>query len=280
MNAWLIYDHEGAKRNKDYIDYHYEVGSHHGISFELKYVDEISESAFSEIPSFALVRTIDPQINKMLEEHGIAVYNNSMVSYIANHKGRCIDCISEKTSVPTVKSDVIKPEDDIDEILSEKKGYVIKPASGHGGENVCIISDDKHSAERIKKVHKKDDLILQPFIDGPREDVRVYVIGKQIIAAVKRRAVGTEFRANASLGGDIFKYNLNENERDYVEQIIDIFDFGMVGIDFIIDENGGFVFSEIEDVVGARMLYKTYPEIDILDKYIKYLKDKTLNNNH
>ena len=152
-----------------------------------------------------------------------------------------------------------------------KQGYVIKPASGHGGIGVRRVSDDDSMIVDLEKRTDNDDLILQPFIDGPGEDVRVYVVGKEIIAAVKRRAPEGEFRANASLGGHIERYSLNELEKDYVNQITDIFDFGMVGIDFIIDKNNQFIFSEIEDVVGARMLYKTHPEIDILDRYINYI---------
>ncbi len=268
MNAWLIYDHEGAERNKDYIDYHYEVGSRYGVSFELKYVEDISESVINETPSFAVVRAIRPDINKLLEEKGIPTYNNYKVSYIANHKGRCIDYIKDNTNVPTIPTEVISVDDDIRKVLSGKHGYVIKPASGHGGIGVRRVPDNDSI---IDEELENDDIICQPFIDGPGEDVRVYVIGKEIIAAVKRKAPEGEFRANASLGGHIERYSLNDIEIDYVNQIINQFDFGMVGIDFIIDNNNQFLFSEIEDVVGARMLYKTHPEIDILNRYINHI---------
>ena len=47
----------------------------------------------------------------------------------------------------------------------------------------------------------------------------------------------------------------------------------MAGIDFIIDKNGEFVFNEIEDVVGSRMLYKTHPDMDILDIFFRKLSE-------
>lgn len=274
MNAWLIYDHEGAERNKDYIDYHYEVGSRYGVSFELKYVEDISESVINETPSFAVVRTIRPDINKLLEEKGIPTYNNYKVSYIANHKGRCMDYIKDNTTVPTIPTEVIHStgvKDSIKEVLSDWKSCVVKPASGHGGIGVRRVPDNDSIIDEIEKELENDDIICQPFIDGPGEDVRVYVIGKEIIAAVKRKAPEGEFRANASLGGYVERYSLNDIEIDYVNQIINQFDFGMVGIDFIIDNNNQFLFSEIEDVVGARMLYKTHPEIDILNRYINHI---------
>ena len=50
-----------------------------------------------------------------------------------------------------------------------------------------------------------------------------------------------------------------------------LLDFDFVGIDFILDENGQFLFNEIEDVVGTRTLYKHY-EIDVVQTYLKYIK--------
>jgi len=55
--------------------------------------------------------------------------------------------------------------------------------------------------------------------------------------------------------------------------MIDLFEFDMVGIDFILDDNGNLVFNEIEDVVGARMLYQC-SDIDIVKEYLSYISKK------
>ncbi|MBO6109063.1 MAG: hypothetical protein J6P16_06650 [Eubacterium sp.] len=307
MKAWLIYDPEGADRNSDYIKYHFELGKKYGIEFELIYAgsyhdlpcrggvsdhkkgmsDFAPKFAPDPAPEFALVRTINPDINKYLEDNGIRAYNNYRVSYITNHKGRCIDYVAECTDVPVIPTETITRTGAVSPELIIKKhpGYVIKPASSHGGKNVMRIPADAPCGQLLDSVEVilgHDDLILQPFIEGPTDergrriaaDVRVYVIGRQIIAAVKRQITvgsGSEFRANASLGADVESYNLSAHEISLVEKITDKFDFGMVGIDFILDKNNDFIFSEIEDVVGARMLYKTHPDIDILDKYIRHI---------
>ena len=290
-NAWLIYDREGAERNRDYIEYHHEVGARYDITFNFVYAEDVP-TALSQIeksdteaqhqrgahvyPDFAIVRTIDPELNTMLEKNRIPTYNNSKVSRITNHKYHCIEYIKQNTTVPTIPSTLLTGNDtprypDIIRSLTDRVGDVIKPVSGHGGAGVMRIQESGISENEIKEYLLSGGLVLQPFIDGPGEDIRVYVIGKRIIGAVRRHAMGDEFRANASLGGHIERYTLSEKEIDYVKQIIQCFDFGMVGIDFIIDNNNQFIFNEIEDVVGARMLYKTHPEIDILDNYIRYI---------
>ena len=328
MFAWLIYDHEGAERNRDYIAYHQEVGARYGITFQLVYAEELLSDQAEQIitddsskqdaaearPDFVIVRANRHDINELFEDYGIPTFNNSHVAQLANHKGRCVGYIFENTSVPTISTTVLSaggtgvhiteqgPDsgmvgrdffsyDEAVRFLKEKIGYVVKPAGGHGGAGVCRIPDDSLDAigsrdgltgeeltgyltgEGLKRCLLQDDLILQPFIEGPGEDIRVYVIGDRIVAAVRRRAPEGEFRANASLGGEAESIEPDEILTDYVQQIIEVFDFGMVGIDFIVDKNGNYVFNEIEDAVGARMLYRTRPEIDILDEYIRFIRE-------
>ena len=65
---------------------------------------------------------------------------------------------------------------------------------------------------------------------------------------------------------------LSTEETALVQKIIDAFDFGMVGIDFIFDENGRFLFNEIEDVVGSRTL-SAVSEINIVREYLNFIKE-------
>ncbi|MBO4395950.1 MAG: ATP-grasp domain-containing protein [Eubacterium sp.] len=258
MHAWLMYDSDGAVRNRDYIDYHYDLGRELGIGFDMHIIDELTidrlvDYIADEHPDVAIVRTICPKLNRILESEGVVTHNSYRLSYITNDKKRCIGFIMDNTDVPCVPcKETMEP------------GDVIKPLSGHGGIGVRRATESGSVP---------DGHVCQPFIDGPHEDVRVYVIGKRIVAAVKRTAPKGEFRANASLGGMTSRYELRERDRDYVEQIINVIHDGLIGIDFIIDSDGRFVFSEIEDVVGARMLYKTHPEIDILREYLVWITE-------
>ncbi len=313
MKVWLMYDREGAARNKDYIDYHFELGRELGIDFDLYIIDDLNEGKLvdfigCEHPYVAVVRTICPELNYILESNAVPSVNDYNLSRIANHKGRCIEYVRSHTDVPCVPTRTFHLEKDGSIALPGKEasietltteGDVIKPVSGHGGNGVIRVPAGFHDQDRIRewlaKVLKPspelkadmdsskrtfrdimngqfvNEYVCQPFIEGPREDVRVYVIGKRIVAAVKRSAPEGEFRANASLGGMVSRYELKEKDREYVEKIIDKLHDGLIGVDFIIDSDGQFVFSEIEDVVGARMLYRTHPEIDILREYLEWI---------
>ena len=64
----------------------------------------------------------------------------------------------------------------------------------------------------------------------------------------------------------------NAGKTTVLNRIVEEFDFGLVGIDFIYDE-GRPVFNEIEDVVGARMLY-SLTDIDIADRYLEFILER------
>lgn len=58
-----------------------------------------------------------------------------------------------------------------------------------------------------------------------------------------------------------------------IQKIIDHFDFGLVGIDFLIGHDGELIFNEIEDVVGSRTLSEI-SDINLLEKYVTFIKTK------
>lgn len=268
ITAWLIYDDEGAKRNSDYITLHKQVGERQGISFLLKRAEDLLQNTPCETPDFAIVRTICPALSRKLEDKGILVFNPAFVSEICNDKGKTMDYVAEKTEVPVIPTKRFAGGKLTEELLAAYPDSVIKAVGGHGGKQVF------RTDEPIAKIGRgigSSDFVIQPFIRGEGKDVRVYVIGKEIVGAVERTSANG-FKSNYSQGGSVRMYSLTEQEKNFVGQICAVFPFGLVGIDFIIDSNGAFIFNEIEDVVGARMLYACCPEIDLLGMYFSYIR--------
>ena len=271
-NAWLIYDKEGAKRNEDYIRYHMDVGEKMNIKISLVLEDEL-QFPLPEKPDFAIVRTIRPKLSKQLEREGIRIFNNAMVAEICNDKGKTIAYVKEHTKVPTLPFMRFFGRDLTEELLHQYPHHVIKSVDGHGGKQVFRTEDE---FDDIKREIRNSDFVIQPFQKGQGKDVRVYVIGDEIIGAVERESQDG-FKANFSLGGTVKNYPLSEKEKSQIQDITNVFSFGMVGIDFLLDEKGNFVFNEIEDVVGARMLFQCQPDIKLLERYFSFIIDKMLH---
>ncbi len=111
--------------------------------------------------------------------------------------------------------------------------------------------------------------IIQQASNEPGRDLRVYLVGNKITAAVLRTS-DTDFRSNYCLGGTARLYTLSQKERELVQRAVSGLEIGMAGIDFIF-HNGELVFNEIEDTAGARALY-ALSDYDIVNDYIQYIR--------
>ena len=297
---WLIYRKEDAVRNRAYIELYRTYAPQYGLECEIVYVENLKygvrngkpyltkvseqtektadlfsgtarcegENCLNTFPDFAIVRTILPSLNKQLERMGIPCMNNYQVSRICNDKAECYRYLSGR-GIPIPDTLFVANREIAGFLERCPGGTVLKAVDGHGGSQVCLYDGN---AEEILRIMGRSDMVAQEKVGNRNSDLRVYVIGGKVIASVLRES-NEGFRANFSLGGSVSLYSLKESEQELVQKIVDLFDFDMVGIDFILDDSGNLVFNEIEDVVGARMLYQC-SDIDIVKEYLSYISKK------
>lgn len=288
MLGWLIYSKPDAAYNKHYIAMHYEEGKKLGIAIQLLFIEDFDfgikentwfltyEGAPIKRPDFVICRTIYPLFSKQLEYMNIPVFNNAKVAQICNDKARTYQYLA-KTGIKMVDTTFYKNEYLKEKLEQAEPNTVIKAVNGHGGAQVFLTQsteavEKKNTAGQILAGIAKEDIVFQPLVGSRCQDVRVYVIGSNIMAAVCRSAK-QGFRANFSLGGEVCLYQLKEAEKKIVEKIISQFAFGLVGIDFLVEDSGAFLFNEIEDVVGARMLYQC-SNMNLVRLYLTFILEQ------
>lgn len=289
MEAWLIYDKKAAEYNRRYIQFYIEEGAALDIHIRLILTEELEfgikngrwfiNCHHQEIscPDFAICRSIYPLLSRQLELMGISVFNNAHVAEICNDKARTYQYLAS-TGITMVDSSFYKSRQVQELLYHTEHPSVIKAVDGHGGGQVFLIQPEQEKETGLMSEEKhtildglgSSDVVMQPLIGSRHQDLRVYVIGQEILAAVLRTAK-QGFKSNFSLGGEVRLYELLEEERRIVRTIINQFEFGMVGIDFIIGDEGKLIFNEIEDVVGARMLYQC-SDINLVKHYLTFIK--------
>lgn len=236
MSGVLIYTEKEAKRN----------------AFAIKKFKEnldvfLADESYRGKADFVINRTNDYKIAEYFENQGIRVFNPSNLSKLANDKQACYEFM-ENHGIP------IMP------VNYECIPAIKKPIDGHGGKNVTMIT----SSEPFEKGY-----VYQMPCDTLGKDLRVWVIGGEIITSILRES-DTDFRSNFCLGGRAIPYKLNDKEISLVQKIIALIDSDYIGIDLLF-HNGEPVFNEIEDTVGARMVYEK-TDIDIIKLYCDYIK--------
>ncbi len=269
----LVYTKDHAQKNAPFIERMLSEANRIGIKLELVYRDEIFigvengrafvRNQFGEKinRNFAIIRCIDSLFTRHLEIAGFKTFNSAIVSELCNDKAKTCQ-LAMMLGIPTTDTIILWD----DQIPPLRPPYVMKPRQGSGGTGVQLIENEATSMSGKQ-------LIAQQLVT-PGKDVRVFVIGKEVIGAV-RRTSQTDFRANFTLGGDAELISLGDKERAMVGRLAQILEFGFVGIDFVYGENGDPLLNEIEDVVGSRTL-SALSDIDAVQHYLQFIKRKLL----
>lgn len=239
MSGVLIYTEAEAKRNAFAAE-----------KFKTELGVQLVTPDYTGPADFVINRTNQPEVGRRFESRGIRVFNSAKFSALANDKEKCYRFMAQN-GIPILPIDY------------KTVPLVVKPRNGKGGRDVRLITKKEDIPAKNK------DLIFQKAASDLGRDLRVWIIGGKIITSILRISK-TDFRSNYCLGGEALPYTLSAAEKQKIQHIISLVDGDYYGMDFVF-EDGEMIFNELEDTVGARMVYdKT--NIDILKLYCNYIK--------
>ncbi|MCI5501810.1 MAG: ATP-grasp domain-containing protein [Lachnospiraceae bacterium] len=277
MKAYIIYHQDEAEKNAAFIDMFKKAGIKYNIFFEYISYDTYKNHP---LPDFVINRTRDYKVSRWYEDRAVKVFHSSLITRIGNDKYKTISYLKRNLPGKILKTkwcpeSRLFTSNELNAFYKEKKlirdRYIIKSLNGHGGEEVFMVSDIKSQDKALNNLKEKD-CIIQEVIDSDSNDIRVYVVGGKIYAAILRHG-NNDFRSNFSLGGHVEEYIPDEYQKKYIQNFIDAFgdkELGMVGIDFILDRDNNLVFNELEEMAGSRMLYKCTDK-DIVSDYVSWI---------
>ena len=159
---------------------------------------------------------------------------------------------------------------------------IIKLLEGTQGIGV-LLAESVKSAEAIVELlqSQKQNVLIQKFVaESKGRDVRAFVVGDQVVAAMRRVAQGQEFRSNVHRGGLTEPVDLDERYRETAVRAAQIMGLRVAGVDLlegrdgpqVVEVNSSPGLEGIEgctqlDVAGAIIDYMAaqvdFPEIDL-----------------
>ncbi|MFJ5768456.1 RimK family alpha-L-glutamate ligase [Psychrobacillus sp. NPDC093180] len=270
MNGLLIYELKEIERNRSFIDRLITAAKSHGIT--LTVIDD-QNPAIPET-DFIFFRARNPKLAKKLEQRGIPMFNRAEVNLIANDKLKAIQLV-QLLGIATVPTKRIHSISEINEYPT-----VLKTVDGYGGTQV-ELSQTKEDALHFLEKHKSQTIIAQTYIETNATDVRVFMLGDEVVGAVKRIGAENSFKSNFTLGGTVEKYILNSEQAADVQKIAKALKSDYIGIDFLLLPDGTWLFNEIEDPVGARSYFATTGEdiaLPIMNHINKKITEKERAN--
>lgn len=148
---------------------------------------------------------------------------------------------------------------------------IIKLLEGTQGVGV-ILADSVKIAEAIVETLQstKQNVLLQKFVaESKGRDIRAFVVGDRVVAAMRRVAQGQEFRSNVHRGGKTELVELDERYTTTAVRAAQIMGLQVAGVDMLEGASGPQVM-EINSSPGLEGI-ETCTELDIAGAIIDYI---------
>lgn len=208
-----------------------------------------------------------------METMGMYTLNESIAISRSRDKFRSLQLLARK-GIPMPLTSFAQSPDDTEDLIRMVGGapLVIKLLEGTQGKGV-ILAESHQSAVSIINAFKEmsANILVQEFIEESRgTDIRCFVIGDKVVAAVKRQAKVGDFRANVHQGGNVLKIQLTPTERSLALAAAKAMGLKVAGVDLIRSAQGPLVL-EINSSPGLEGIEKA-TNVNIASKIIQYIE--------
>lgn len=230
-----------------------------------------------------------PRIGTSITRYGTAVvrqfeqmdvYTPNTAAGISNSRDklRSLQILSRHdVGIPTTA--YVDDKRDVEAALERVGGspVIIKLLEGTQGVGV-ILADKIEIAKAIVETlqSSKQQVLLQKFVSESKgKDVRAFVIGDRVVAAIRRVAQGQEFRSNVHRGGKAEAIDLDPAYADAAVRAAQIMGLRVCGVDMLEGKDGPQIMEVnsspgFEGIEGATGLDIAGEVIDFIADQVKF----------
>ena len=231
------------------------------------------------IPRIGASRTFyGTAVVRQFEVMGVFSANESQAISRSRDKLRCMQILArEGIGLPI--TGFAHATQDIDGLIETVGGapLVIKLLEGTQGIGV-VLAETYQAAKSVIEAFRGLDanILVQEYIkEAGGADIRCFVVGGRVIAAMKRQGAKGEFRSNLHRGGNAEKISLSIEERTTAIRAAKAMGLNVAGVD-LLRSNHGPVVMEINSSPGLEGIEKA-TEVDVAGKIIEYIVANAAN---
>ena len=207
-----------------------------------------------------------------LENAGVRVVNSPTAIERAVDK-YYTSALLEDAGLPTPRTVVTERFDEALAAFDELGGdVVVKPIFGSEGRGMVRVSDPD-TAYRVFRALELGRYVyyLQEFVPHGCEDIRVFVVGEDVVAAMVRR--GKNWKTNVAQGATTVALPLNDALREMSLCAARVLGADYAGVDILPTEGGGYTVVEVNGIPGWRGL-KAATGVDVAEHVVNYVLDR------
>ncbi len=251
---------------------------------EVHYKGAVLEPPHAVIPRIgASVTFYGTAVLRQFEMMGVFPLNESVAISRSRDKLRSLQLLARRGIGLPVTGAAYSPDDNDDLIgLVGGAPLVIKLLEGTQGKGVVLAETNKAAESVIDAFHGlKAYFLTQEFIkEAGGTDIRCFVVGEKVVAAMMRTAKEGEFRSNVHRGGVARPIRITPEERSVAARAAKIMGLNVAGVD-IMRSNHGPVVLEVNSSPGLEGIETSTGKniagaiIGFIEKYGKQGKTRT-----
>jgi len=241
---------------------------------EVHYKGQVLEGFDAIIPRIgASVTFYGTAVLRQFEMMNVFPLNESVAISRSRDKLRSLQLLSRK-GVGLPVSGIAHSPDDVDDLLKIVGGapVVIKLLEGTQGVGVVLAETHSAATSVIQAFNGlKANILVQEFIkEAGGADIRCFVVGGKVIAAMKRQGKEGEFRSNLHQGGSANLIKITAVERATAVNAAKIMGLNVCGVD-LLRSNHGPVVMEVNSSPGLEGIEKSTGK-DIASMIIAFIE--------
>ena len=165
---------------------------------------------------------------------------------------------------------------DIEGVI-EKVGsipLVMKLLQGTQGQGI-VLAESRKAAESVMSAFRQldADIMVQEFVkESSGTDIRAFVVGDEVVAAMQRIAPEEEFRSNVHRGGSTVQVELTQEEITTAVNASKFLGLSTAGVD-LIRSNRGPLILEVNSSPGLQGI-ESCSGVDVASKIISFIESE------
>jgi len=200
-------------------------------------------------------------IVRQFERMGVIVINES--GGIANSRDKLVACqLMVEAGVPVPITANVGAWEDTVRAVNQVGGTpcVIKSNEGTHGSGVFLAHTEQQARQLVYQMLERDmrPLVQEYIQESHGQDIRALVVGEKVVAAMRRKAHGSEFRSNFHLGGSVEHVEISDRYAEIACTAARTLGLDLAGVDMLESRSGPLVLEVnsspglegIESVVG------------------------------
>lgn len=205
------------------------------------------------LPPFAIFWDKDVRLAKTLEAAGMKLFNSASAIELCDDKS--LTHIALMNRVPQPKTVLIPltfprvgyTDCTFLEKIADYLGFpfIIKQCFGSFGAGVYLARNMDEAKAALMKTAGGAAIAQQYIASSFARDIRAYVVGDKVAAAMLRHNESGDFRANVAQGGKADAYALNEAQAALAIKTAQILGCTFAGVDLLFGENGEMTVCEV-----------------------------------